>query len=480
MNNSSNKLKMNIAYNVVFQILNIIVPLFTAPYVFRILGKEGIGIYGYTFSIAHYFSLFCMLGILNYGNREISMVSDDREKCSMAFWQIYGIQFIAGIISIITYIAVVSQLKSDYYDVFLIQGIIVISSMFDICWFFFGIENFRFTTIISMLNKVLTTSFIFLLVKSPNHVPIYTGIIAVGSLLNVFVYWIFLKRYVYFKIEYIKHLSSHIKPILLLFIPVIAINIYKYIDKIMLGMMLNVSEVGTFEAAEKLQNLPMCLIAAFGTVMLPRISNMTSKNEESAIHHYNKLSFILVMFLTIGMAFGLAGIANVFIPIFYGTGYEDSELVLLLLLPSMVFVGWANIIRTQYLLPRKMDSIFCSSVIAGAMVNIMANIIFIPLYGAVGAAISTTIAEFTVCLYQSIISFKPMGLKESLIDSMPFLAIGLVMCLCIMHIFLNNNIVTVVIRLVAGGVLYVGMSLFVLKRNIPIRVVISKRKKGNE
>lgn len=463
-------LKKNIVYNVVFQILNIIVPIFTAPYVFRILGKEGIGLYGYSYSIAHYFSLFCMLGILNYGNREISMVSSNLERKSEIFWQIYSIQFIAGLISLISYFLFISCFEASYYKVFLIQGLFVFATMFDICWFYFGIEDFRFTTIISIINKALTTALIFLIIKSSSHVCLYAALLAAGGLFNNIFYWIYINKHVVISNISFKKTRSHLKPIILLFIPVIAVNIYKYIDKIMLGIMLNVSEVGVFEAAEKLQNLPMCLVAAIGTVMLPRISNMISNSENTAVKHYNSLSFILVMFLTIGMAFGLAGIAHVFIPLFYGNGYEDSELVLLLLLPSMVFVGWANIIRTQYLLPNRLDMVFCGSVIAGAIVNVISNFIFIPLFGAVGAAISTTIAEFSVCLYQSVVAFKKMELSLSLKNCLPFFAIGFIMYIVITHIYLDSAILTVGIRLVLGSLLYLFLSVLFLKKHIPIRL----------
>ena len=464
MSHKSN-LKKNIAYNLTFQILNIIVPIFTAPYVFRILGKEGIGIYGYTFSIAHYFSLICMLGILNYGNREISMVSDDKEKRSRVFWQIYGIQFLAGLISIVSYLILVSCLKAEYNSVFLVQGFVVLASMFDICWFYFGMENFRFTTMISMFNKILTTVLIFLLVKSSNHVFLYAAIISIGCFLNVIIYWACLRKYVTFNKDYIKHFSVHLKPILILFIPVIAINIYKYIDKIMLGAMLSVNDVGTFEAAEKLENLPMCLIATIGTVMLPRISNKVANKQAEGINDYNKMTFLFVMSLTFGMAFGLAGIAEPFIPLFYGAGFEDSYQVLLWLLPSMVFVGWANIIRTQYLLPNRKDSLFCGSVITGAVVNVICNLILIPRFAAIGAAISTTIAELTVCLFQSVVANKDMGLWGVLKKVLPFMILGGIMYFSIFKLTFNNAFVTIIVRIVLGCLVYGALCLCIYRKD---------------
>lgn len=463
---SAPKLKYNIIYNVAYQILSIIVPLITAPYVFRILGKEGVGLYGYSFSVAHYFSLFCMLGILNYGVREVSKVNHDISKRSRIFQQIFAIQLCSGILSLITYLVIVTYFVHSNTTVFLIQGLFVVASMLDVSWFLFGMENFKTTTIISVINKVITTICIFLLIRKPSDVYLYAAILSLGSLLNNVFYWIIVKKHT----EYIKNgfagFNEHVKPILILFIPVIAINIYKYIDKIMLGSMMSVTDVGIFEAAEKLQNFPLCLIAAFGTVMLPRISNMVANKKSGDVARYNMLSFVIIMFLTFGLAFGLAGISQSFIPIFYGEGYEDSVDVLLWLLPSMVFVGWANIIRTQYLLPRCLDRSFCISVIAGAVINVIANFFLIPLYGAIGAAISTTIAELTVCTYQSVIAFNGMSLSIPLKKSIPFFFVGIITYIIIMLIKTNSPFLTISLQMIVGIITYLMLSVLPLRRCI--------------
>lgn len=75
-------LKKNFAYNIAYQILVIILPLITAPYVSRVLGVEGVGTYSYIYSIAYYFGLFGMLGISNQGNRSIALSRGDKDKVS--------------------------------------------------------------------------------------------------------------------------------------------------------------------------------------------------------------------------------------------------------------------------------------------------------------------------------------------------------------------------------------------------------------
>lgn len=473
-------LKKNITYNIGYQILSFIVPLITAPYISRVLGKDGIGLYGYTYSIAHYFVLFCMLGVLNYGNREISMVSNDKGILSSKFWQIYFNQFIFGLISLLIYLTFVYLLVDSNRLIYILQSMYIISGIMDISWFYFGIEKFKATTTISAINKILTTILIFLFVNSYSDVWIYTLIISCGTLMNNILYWILLNRYIDgIKID-VKKSLFHLKPLLILFIPVIAVNIYKYIDKIMLGAMLDVSEVGIFDAAEKLTNIPMGVIAAIGTVMLPRISSMLCSNDVSNIKRYNNISLNLVMFMACGMAFGLAGVADAFIPLFYGHDFLNACIVLIWLCPCMFFVSWANVIRTQYLLPHRKDVLFCASVISGAIVNIIANIILIPKFGAVGAAISTLISEIIVCMVQSWVANKDLELMKSLKSIIPYMLVGVIMYITIIRIEAQSPLVTVLIRILTGAFIYILLSLFFIKKTIKVKEFFEYGKENAE
>lgn len=457
-------LKNNIIYNIAYQILYLIVPIVTAPYISRVLGAEGMGLYSYTYSIAHYFVLFCMLGVLNYGNREISMSGGNKQYLSEKFWEIYLNQAAFGIISLFIYFLFVNVFVEENRLIYNLQALYIVSGIMDISWFYFGIERFKVTTSISSINKILTTILIFVLVKEATDVWMYTLIITGGTLLNNVFYWLILNKHIErVKLNYQKALI-HLKPLLLLFIPVVAINVYKYIDKIMLGAILDVREVGIFEAAEKLTNIPVCFITAIGTVMLPRISNMVGSNDTTNILRYNRLSLNLVMFLACGMAFGLIGISNIFVPLFYGEEFSDAAIVLVYLCPCILFVSWANVIRTQYLLPYRKDVLFCASVIAGAIVNVISNIVLIKRYGAVGAAIGTLMAEIIVCVIQCFAANKNMNILASLKSSMIYIIIGVIMYMAIIQIGLKTDFLTIIIRILVGGAIYILLSIFFIRR----------------
>lgn len=112
-------IKKNIIYNIGYQVLSFIVPTITAPYISRVLGAGGMGLYSYTFSIAHYFVLLCMLGVLNYGNREIAMAKD-KESMSNKFWTIYSNQLFLGfyLSSCILFLFFIISMMICWYIVF--------------------------------------------------------------------------------------------------------------------------------------------------------------------------------------------------------------------------------------------------------------------------------------------------------------------------------------------------------------------------
>ena len=146
--------KKNFIYNLSYQILIMILPLITTPYISRIIGPERNGIQSYTYSIVNYFVLFAMLGVNNHGNRSIAMVRNDKEKLKRTFMSIYSVQFIMSAIMIALYSIYIIFIAKENKIIFIIQAIYIISALLDINWFFFGIEQFKLTVIRNTIVKL--------------------------------------------------------------------------------------------------------------------------------------------------------------------------------------------------------------------------------------------------------------------------------------------------------------------------------------
>lgn len=428
----------NFIYNTGYQILAILIPLITTPYLSRIIGAYGIGKYSYAYSIAYYFVIFIMLGINNYGNRSVAAVRDDKEKLSNLFWELYSMQFFLGVIVTGIY-AVFCFLSYRNNLIQLSMLVYVLSAIFDINWFFWGMEKFKLTTVRNAFIKIVCTALIFILVKEKEDLLIYVFISIMGTFLGNIILWPSALKIVGSPRIRFKTCVKHIYPNLILFIPIIAVSLYKVMDKVMLGKLTNMEEVGYYEYSEKITQIPMAIVNSLAVVMLPRVSNLVANENSKSEKKYMSLSIMLVMFLSTSLCFGIMAIAKEFVPFFYGSGYDSCVKLFYILLPSCCFVAFSSVIRTQYLIPHKDDKTYIISVFVGAIINLLLNALLIPKVEAIGAALATLIAEFFVFAYQSISVIRKLDILQYLKNSLSFIIAGICMFCTVINVQISSN-----------------------------------------
>lgn len=391
----------NFYLNVLYQILTFIFPLITIPYVSRVLGVENIGIYSYTNSVMYMFVLFGMLGINNYGNREIAKVRDNKNKLSEKFSEIYSLQFIANLISITSYLLYVNIFETEFIQIAYLQLIYLTSILFDVNWFYFGLEKFKLTITRNLIIKIISIVLIFSFVSEKNDLWIYVVTLGVSTLSSQLYLFFKLPKFVNFKKVSLPDILKHSKPVFLLFIPVISYGIYRVMDKIMIGTIAGIYELGYYENAEKLINIPIAINTALGTVMLPRMSYLLA-NKNDKVKNVLCDSMKLAMLLSCIMSVGLFFISNEVTILLFGTEFEHSGFIVKLLSITIIISAWANVIRSLLIIPLRKDSIYVYSTAGGAILNVIFNLFFITLWGAAGACIGTIVAETYVMIYQTI------------------------------------------------------------------------------
>lgn len=462
------EIKKNFIFNIIYQFLILIIPLITIPYVSRVLGADGIGQYSYTYSIVYYFMMFAMLGISNYGNRIISKTRDDKATMSKTFKEIYLIQFILSLVMIVIYYLYISLCNVKYQQIAIIQIIYIFSCMFDINWLFFGLEKFKLTITRNILIKILSLITIFIFVKTKSDVWKYTLILSLSTLISQIALWPFLKRNILNLNISVSDAFKHFKPCLKLFLPVIAITIYKVMDKTMIGIFSNISEVGYYENAEKIINVPNSIITALGTVMLPRMSNLFHHGKSEQGINLIERCMKFIMFLSFAMIFGLICISKDFSLLFFGAGFEKTGILIIYLSITIIFIAWGNVIRTQYLIPNENDNEYIISAFLGAIVNFIMNIILIPRYNSIGACIGTIFAEFSVVAYQTFIIRKKLPISKYIKNSFSFgikAFIMFVLIKCVSYVNISVEI-KLLLQIVLGVIIY-----FILNINYVIKLV---------
>lgn len=465
----------NYIYNLIYQILVMILPLITTPYVSRVLGAEGVGIYSYTISVTTYFILFGSFGIAMYAQREIAYVQDDEVKRSKIFWEVYILRAIAlGISMIIFYFTFVTTGEySMYYKILLLE---ILANMLDISSFFQGMEEFKKIIKRNLTVKAISIVSIFLFIKTSTDLNKYLLIYVLSTLIGNLSLCLYLPKYIIKVPIKSLDLKKHLKPTIALFIPQIATQIYTVLDKTMIGSMVtDKAEVGYYEQSQKIVKIILTMVTSLGIVMLPRIANKFAKGQEKEIKKNILTSFNFVYFLAIPMVFGLVAVSKDLIPWFLGEEFKKSIYITYVISPIILIIGLSNVIGTQYLIPTKRQKQYTISVIAGAVTNLIFNFIFIPKLMSVGAAIGTVIAEIVVTVIQFYYIRKEYNLKEVIFMSTKYLVAALLMFIIILvlnQLLLSN--ILVVIRMCIDAVCGIGIYfivLIILKDNFTKRMI---------
>ena len=184
----------NYIYNMVYQVLILILPFITTPYLSRVLGAEGIGIYSYTYAIVTYFILFGSLGIALYGQREIAYAQENKTLRKKIFFEIISFRFLTISIAIILYyfLFIRGSQYQIYYQILLLE---LLAAAFDISWFFQGMEEFKRTVTRNVLVRLCSVSLVFLLVKTKEDLAKFTLIYSLADLLGNLSLWLYLPKY---------------------------------------------------------------------------------------------------------------------------------------------------------------------------------------------------------------------------------------------------------------------------------------------
>ena len=477
-------IKKNYIYNMFFEVLKIIVPLITTPYLSRVLGAEKIGIYSYTLSITTYFILFGSLGVAMYGQREIAYLQEKKYERTKTFFEILIMRCITlGISLFIFYFVFASHGEySMYYKILILE---IIANCIDISWFFQGLEEFKKTVIRNSIVKIISVICIFVFVKNQNDLIKYFFIYVISTLLGNASLWMYLPRYIE-KIN-IKELKifKHLKPTIGLFIPQIAIQVYTVLDKTMIGSIIDdKSEVGYYEQAQKIIKLLITVATSLGAVMVPRMANTFANGDHKKLKEYMMKSFQFVLVLAFPLMLGTISVSRKFVPVFYGAGYDKVIYLLIVISPILLAIGLSNVVGMQYLLPTKKQKEFTISVTLGAIVNVILNAILINIWKSIGASIATVIAECTVTGIQFYLVRKEISVIEVLKIAKNYFIASLIMFVISIAIgrFIENNVLSIMIQVICGGIVYF-IVLIIMKDKIvkeAIDVIKNKLKSNNK
>ena len=446
-------IKKNYIFNTLYQVFALIVPLITAPYIARVLGPAGVGKYSYTYSIVSIFGVFALLGTSVYGQQVIAQCRDDLYQRSKNFFEIEIICAVTTLITIACWFIFIFRRGDDQVYYLILTFVLIVLRSFVI--------------------KFLTVIAIFTFVRSRDDLYIYFIIQSVGQAIGNLSMWIPLRSRVVkvsFKDFYFR---DHFKQTIVYFIPTVAASVYSLIDKTMIGMITHSSEEnGFYDQAQKIITVAYTVVASLNTVMASRIAYLFAIGGDEEIKRRFSKSSDFIAALSYPIAFGIAAVANTFVPWFLGPGYEVDILLLRIASPLVVLLSVHNFMAAQYLVPSGQRARSTWGVIAGAAVNFCFNCLLIPRFGAAGALVATLFSELTICLvyFRMSRNFIPitMFLKSSV---KPFI------CAVIMFLFLfisgrnlTSGTIVILCQVMAGMIIYF-CAMLVFRSEIVLEVV---------
>jgi O-antigen/teichoic acid export membrane protein len=475
-------IKRNYFYRLFYEILTLITPFITTPYVSRVLGADGIGIYSYTSSIMSFFVLFAALGTASYGEREIAQHRIDSKLTSKLFWEIECLSVLTTAVCLLVWVVlIVLDLHYRYYFIALIP--VLLATAFDISWFFTGLEQVKYIVLRNSYCKLLGIALLFLLVKNKDDLITYMVINSGITLLGNLSMWVYLPRFlVRIKFSTV-NLKRHFQETLIYFIPTIATSIYTVLDKTLIGVITqDVFQNGYYEQAMKVIRMTQTLVfSAINSVLGARISYLFAENRIDEIHNRISQSMNFILFLGFGCTFGIIGIADTFVPVFFGKGYTPVVTLLYCLAPIIIIIGISNCLGSQYFTPSGQRKRSAKVIVLGSVINLVFNLILIPRFLALGAAMASLLAEATITFLYVSMSDDFMTFRLIYKYSWKRVLAGGLMCVLVYNIPIQsfNGVFCIIIKIIVGIVSYCMVLTILKDEMIREGLYILKNKKMN-
>ena len=469
-------LSRNFMYNTLQTVSSVLFPLITFPYVTRVLGPEGIGTAHFAENFCRYFMTFAALGIPIYGVREIAKVSDSISQRSKVFFEIITINILTTLLCVCIYMPTIFSFMifEKNINIYILGIFYLIFNIFSVEWFFYGISEFKFISLRSFIIRLLFLILLFVFVKDKNDVFWYFGLNVFTLILNNIINIIYLKDNISFEYKNIS-LRKHLQPLFYIFSSNVAISLYIIIDVLILGFLTDEKIVGYYSLGTKISKVPLALVLALGTVLIPELNHAKAKNDLFKYQNLlNKsIEFVIVTGIPIGVFIYIC--SEQLIMLFGGKDFIEATTSLKIMAPLSLIIGFSNIFGIQILTVFSKEKELLYTVSMGMVVSILLNFLLIPLFLDKGAALANLISELSVTIFGFFLARKCVILKISF-----FLIVKNLLCYIPVLIFsqfieFDNLILSLLIRGAAFLAIFLIANIFFFKSSFLLSLLNKKK-----
>lgn len=470
----SKSIGINALLNVFKQCSNIIFPLITFPYISRVLGSESLGKYNFAYSIIGYVALIAALGIPIYAVREGAKIREDKEKINKFTCQVFTINVIITVVAFILLglsIFLFDKLQG-YTSLIAILSTTVLFTTLGVDWINTIYEDYVFIVIRDVIFKFIALVLMFILVKTSKDCIIYAAITSIAEAAKGLVNFFYIRKYVDLHIVKDLELKKHIVPILILFCNALAITIYVNSDITLVGIFKGDREVGIYSTATKVYGICKSVLNAIVIVSIPRMSYLISNGTKEKYNEMLNKMLNLLIVIILPAVVGINMLSGEIIRILGGEEYISGSTSLKILSVSIVFAILTSFYSNSILVPNRKDKEYFFATLEAAVVNLILNFAFIPVFGINGAAITTLIAE-------AVVMVQVMKYSKNLHDKIninPSISTSLVGCLGIAlvctigRMLISNMYLYVVSSTIISAIIYILIQI-ILKNEVVINIL---------
>ena len=386
--------------------INLFVGLLTARY----LGPSNYGVINYGSAYTAFFLNLCTLGINSVLVKEFVDYPNEEGKI---IGTTLGLKGVASVLSAISIMLISSFIDANEPTTILVVALCSIGLVFNILdtfnyWFQSKLQS-KVTAMASLIAFAVTAAYkVYLMVtdKSVVYFAFATSIdyMCIGVLL-ILVY----KRYkgskLCFSWEYGKRLLKSSTPFI---IPGLMVAIYGQTDKMMLKQMISDAEIGYYSTAVSICTMWCFILSAIIDSMYPIIMEAYNENEDDFIHK-NRILYTIIFYCCIFVSVFITVFAKIIVKMLYGNAYLPTVNPLRIITWYTAF-SYLGLARNAWIVCKNKQKYLTPVYASAALANVVLNLIFIPLYGASGAAVASLIAQILTTL---VIPFMIPALKEN-------------------------------------------------------------------
>lgn len=392
-------LKVNALLSTIKTISNAVFPLITYPYIARILTVEGMGKISFSQSVVNYFILIAGFGIYHFAVKNGAGIRDEKFEFNLFANSVFTINCITALFSFFLLLIVLlfPTKLTDYRGMILIYSISIVLNPFSVEWLYTVYEDFGYITVKSICIQILSLLLTFLFIREKDDIYFYCIFMVASTSLGNLFNFIYSRKYVALKLTRETRWRDYRSSLFVFFINSLATIIYLNSDTTLLGFICSDWEVGLYSVASKIYSITKQIFNAVVAVAIPRLAYLKGKN-------INKFTFLIrtmismATFFVFPAAFGIIIVRNELILFIAGQEYIAASDTLAILSLAVICAVFANIFANGLLICLGLERFVLRATTISALINLILNFLFIPLFGEIGAAVTTVVAEVVVVI----------------------------------------------------------------------------------